>query len=77
MTGRYNIEPEIDAELTEDDARLIRRWRCEEHYTWGGVGVNWAATRHDRWGSGSVLGNRLCYRAAQILGEDPDDEPWN
>jgi hypothetical protein len=60
-------------------AQQIREWRVSQGLTWRGVGAESQA----RWGTDTgrgdtqSLGATLCHVAAELLGEDPDTEPWN
>ncbi|GAA1407276.1 hypothetical protein GCM10009639_55880 [Kitasatospora putterlickiae] len=65
------------ATITSEMARQIRVWRVDEGLTWRSV----TQAASDLWGSGSgggqIYGRDLCAAAANVLGGDPDQEPWN
>lgn len=71
MSGEWNVQ------LTDEMARQVRIWRVDKGETWRGV-----AGRADHlWdtdsGSNQLFGRDLCEEAARLLGEDPNEEPWN
>ncbi len=65
--------------VTVIQAELIRLWRADEGYSWRSV----AAAAHREFGgdwqpdSNQLWGQELCRAAANILGEDPEEAPWN
>lgn len=65
--------------MTRERAEFVRSLRCgEPGYTWRAI----ADACHDAWGDMVTAGNQLhgeclCMRAAELLGEDPNAEPWN
>lgn len=78
---RVGIDEAIRPHLTRERALEVRGWRCgPDGYTWRGV----AAQAYETWGhpdwlvSGHQLyGESLCRQSAILLGEDPNDDPWN
>jgi len=71
---------EARAVLTDKDRALtVRRWRTTGGCTWRAV----AERAHARWDgawsppSNQLAGAALCTVAAEMLGEDPSEEPWN
>jgi hypothetical protein len=64
-------------ELTADRARQVRQWRIVPECTWREV----AALADEAWGTewdgNQLYGHDLCRASAQLLGENPDAEPWN
>ena len=75
MSGRYYfIDP---AGITLDKARRIRAWRTDQELTWRGVAASATETWGSVFGDNQLYGRELCVAAARVLGEDPDDEPWN
>ncbi|MEQ0565698.1 hypothetical protein ABJI51_42040 [Amycolatopsis sp. NEAU-NG30] len=71
MTDAQTVE--VDREL----AQLIRAWRVDEQQTWREIAAR-VAGHLDLPHSGNQLAGRdLCLKAARLLGEDPDVEPWN
>ena len=65
--------------VTEDRARTIRTWKCEEGRSFGDI----AADGHEEFAGAwdppriPLLGDALCRKAAEILGEDGEEAPWN
>ena len=73
-------ESEVRAALTTArQAREVRFLRVDASKTWRYVGEEirrrWRLTVGK--GDYQSLGATLCHVAAQVLGEDPDGEPWN
>jgi hypothetical protein len=68
-------------ELVTDEARAreVRALRVDDRGTWRYVGEECRARWSAEVGSGDAqsLGATLCHVAAELLGEDPDTEPWN
>lgn len=68
-------------QLVADDARAqeVRELRVGDQGTWGYVGEQCQLRWGTDVGSGDTqsLGATLCHVAAELLGEDPDGEPWN
>jgi len=61
--------------LTTEQARVIRTWRVDLGCSWSRVGELWRKAYPD---SGlQTDGGQLCQWAAQALGEEPGEEPWN
>ncbi|WP_241844631.1 hypothetical protein [Kitasatospora sp. CB01950] len=58
-------------------ASQIRTWRCDEDCTWRAVAQAATDLWGSEWGSNQIYGRDLCVAAAELLGEDPDREPWN
>jgi hypothetical protein len=78
MIVRY--ETEVRQLLNSiEKAHEVRRLRVDEELTWRGVGEafqrRWMAGVGE--GDEQSLGATLCHIAAELLGEDPDGEPWN
>jgi hypothetical protein len=65
------------AGLTLDQARFVRRLRCVDCYSWRAVAETCALNWGGDWGSNQLAGMALCERAAALLSEDPNAEPWN
>lgn len=65
--------------VSRSRARTVRELRCDLRYSWRAL----AAECHRRWDgawdppSNQLMGMALCERAAQILGEDAHELPWN
>lgn len=64
---------------TKERANEVRFLRVERQGTWRYVGEEcqqaWAADVGR--GDTQSLGATLCHVAAEVLGEDPNAEPWN
>ncbi|WP_436788599.1 hypothetical protein [Yinghuangia sp. YIM S10712] len=65
------------ASITPEMAAQIRAWRVDEEYTWRAVAQAATDLWGSHWGSNQIYGAELCSAAAKMLGEDPDQEPWN
>lgn len=67
------------AAMTPGRARVVRKLRVDDGYTWRAVAV----ACHTEWGGNwepaghQGMGIVLCEAAAKMLGENPYDEPWN
>ena len=69
--------PDLDA-MTIEQAQDVRSLRCE------GNGATWRYIAHhcaEKWGGGwdsnQIAGMEICGAAARLLGEDPNEPPWN
>ncbi|MFG3101635.1 hypothetical protein ACGFZL_14100 [Streptomyces sp. NPDC048182] len=69
--------PHDTVTITREMACRIRRWRRDEDHSWRAVAQAASAAWGPAWGSNQLHGRALCTAAAQLLGEDPDEEPWN
>jgi hypothetical protein len=60
-------------------ARQVRDLRVGQGLTWRGVGEECQALWGTDTGRGDTqsIGATICHVAAELLGEDPDAEPWN
>ncbi|MFF0716949.1 hypothetical protein ACWEVM_24700 [Streptomyces bauhiniae] len=58
-------------------AARIRRWRCDEDYSWRAVAQAACELWGFEWGSSQLFGRDLCAAAAKLLGETPSQESWN
>ncbi|MEV4602116.1 hypothetical protein AB0K15_32570 [Amycolatopsis sp. NPDC049253] len=71
MTDVWTLE--VDRNL----AQLIRTWRGEGEKTWRSI----AALVTEHLGlphsTNQAAGQQLCEKAARLLGEDPNRDPWN
>jgi hypothetical protein len=65
------------AGLTREQADFVRDLRVGRRYTWRAVAETCAVEWSGDWGSNQLAGMALCERAARLLGEDPDVDPWN
>lgn len=73
---RLSFEEEF-AGMTQEQAALVRRLRCDQEYTWRAVASTCALEWGGDWGSNQLAGMALCDRAAKLHGERYMDEPWN
>ncbi len=67
--------------MTEEEAKQIRKFRCEDGGTWRAVALRAHKAQicaHD-WEppSNQIAGLELCRHAAALLGENPWKDPWN
>lgn len=69
------ITKRLSEEMTFLQAETIRAWRVDHACSYEQIGAMWCA-RYRGWEAVSTLGEALCYRAARILHEYPDDTPW-
>jgi hypothetical protein len=74
------LRAEFRRHLTIERAQQVRAWRCDQDFSWRSV----AAAADDAWGlpdwlegGNQIHGAVLCEVAAELLGEDPGEEPWN
>ncbi|MFE0098959.1 hypothetical protein [Streptomyces sp. NPDC059009] len=65
------------ATVTAEMAAQIRIWRVDEDLSWRSVAQAATDLWGSEWGSNQIYGRDLCVAAAKVLGEDPDQEPWN
>jgi hypothetical protein len=65
------------AAMTAEQAAYVRRLRVDRGYTWRAVAETCAIEWGGDWGSNQLAGMALCERAAAMLGEDANTEPWN
>ena len=78
MILRYEEEVRSLVDSVER-AQEVRRLRVDQASTWRRVGEDCKK----RWGvvvgeeDEQSLGATICHVAAEVLGEDPDSEPWN
>lgn len=63
--------------LKPEQAAYVRRLRVDEGRSWRGVAWACAQAWGGDWEHNQLAGMALCERAAAMLGEDPNAEPWN
>lgn len=64
-------------DVTPERAAQIRQWRIDDpDLSWRGTAGMATAQWTDQKDTNQLLGRDLCRAAAQLLGEDPNDEPW-
>jgi hypothetical protein len=65
--------------MKKADAEIIKVWRCDRGCSWRRIAelaqCYWPEWRISR--GTQKDGARICEQAAEMLGEDPGDEPWN
>lgn len=71
MTDVWTVE--VDREL----AQLIRAWRVDGEQTWREIAAHVASHLDLPPSTNQIAGRDLCFKAARLLGDDPDAEPWN
>ena len=64
-------------EVTQPVARRVRMWRVDQDETWRSIASLADAEWGTQFGTNQLFGRDLCRVSAEVLGEDPDDEPWN
>lgn len=78
LAQQDDIVARLEREMTVDQAKAVRLLRVDCGYTWGAIGQRWASAHEGQgWVGGQVLGRALCHRAAELLSENPHEEPWN
>jgi hypothetical protein len=67
------------AGMTRQHALFVRDLRVNKGYTWRMVADTCrdAWTGEWDWAADQTVGREICERAAAILGEDADRDPWN
>jgi len=83
-SDRYKDFEQQFAVMPNYIADIVRAWRVDEHYTWRRVAHAAADNMSFRlifrkWypPSNQLVGMALCDRAARVLGEDFQKDPWN
>jgi hypothetical protein len=76
VARHLDVTQQLAAEMTQEQAELVRHWRVCLGCTWGRIGDLWEQS-HPEWGGGQLVGRALCWQAATLLGESPHNEPWN
>ena len=64
------------SDITAEQAAQIRVWRVENEMSWRAVAQAAADAWGSRHGGNQLFGRELCCAAAEMLGENPDVEPW-
>lgn len=65
--------------MTTERAEEVRELRCQKKHSWRAV----ALACHERWGgswtppSNQIMGIEICAAACDLLGENPQELPWN
>ncbi len=66
-----------EAWLNRPRAREVRTWRVGLALSWRGVASTASAAWTLSYADNQLFGRDLCHAAATLLGENPDDAPWN
>lgn len=77
--ARFEEFKELCSPMELWQARVIQVLRCEEGCSWRAVAERCYKLGWGKWfpPSNQIMGMALCQRAAQLLGEDYEKEPWN
>ena len=62
--------------ITEEHAVIIRDLRCRKDYSWSAIG-DWLLYECDMGNGTQMDGKEACDQAAELMGEDQNDKPWN
>lgn len=63
--------------LTKEQVEFIKDLRCDKNYTWRAVASACHREFDGDWNSNQIAGMDLCKLAANILGENYMEPPWN
>ena len=76
---RFDEFKELCSPMTLVQAKAVRKLRVEEGCSWRAVAEICYKLGWGKWSppSNQIMGMALCWRAAQLLGEDYEKEPWN
>ena len=76
---RFEEFKELCSPMKLWQARIIRVLRVEENCSWRAVAEACYNVGWGKWSppSNQIMGMALCQRAAQLLGQDYEKEPWN
>lgn len=76
---RFEEFKELCSPMELWQARIVRILRIEENCSWRAVAEVCHKLGWGNWSppSNQIMGMALCQRAAQLLGEDYEKEPWN
>jgi len=76
---RFEEFKELCSPMELWQARIVRVLRVEEKCSWRAVAEVCYNLGWGKWSppSNQIVGMALCWRAAQLLGEDYEREPWN
>ncbi|MFX1537495.1 MAG: hypothetical protein ACFFDI_25080 [Promethearchaeota archaeon] len=64
-------------EVNQQGACLIRYLRVKESFSWRSIARYISDILEAPWGSNQLAGMVLCEKAAELLGEDFMEPPWN
>ena len=70
---------ELCSPMTLEQAKVVRMLRVDKGYSWRAVAEACYELGWGKWSppSNQILGMAVCQRAAELLGEDYEKEPWN
>lgn len=70
---------ELVANMTMEQAQFVRKIRVDEDDSWRGVAHACYEAWNGDWDppSNQLMGMALCERAAYLMGESPNEAPWN
>ena len=76
---RFDEFKELCSPMTLGQAKAVRVLRVDKGYSWRAVAEACYELGWGKWSppSNQIMGMALCERAAQLLGEDYEKEPWN
>ena len=76
---RFEEFKELCSSMELWQARIVRVLRVEKNCSWRAVAEVCYKLGWGKWSppSNQIMGMALCWRAAQLLGEDYEKEPWN
>ena len=63
--------------IIRPQALWVRHLRCELRYTYRAIATASADIADGDWQGNQLAGMAMCERAAEKLGEDSNEEPWN
>ncbi|MBA7553571.1 hypothetical protein ES705_46164 [subsurface metagenome] len=76
---RFDEFKELCSPMTLEQAKVVRRLRVDKGYSWRAVAEACYELGWGKWSppSNQIMGMALCERAAQLLGENYEEIPWN
>jgi len=76
---RFAEVKELCSPMTLEQAKVVRMLRVDKGYSWRAVAEACYELGWGKWSppSNQILGMAVCQRAAELLGEDYEKEPWN
>jgi len=76
---RFDEFKELCSPMTLEQAKVVRMLRVDKGYSWRAVAEACYELGWGKWSppSNQIMGMALCERAARLLGEAYEKEPWN
>ena len=76
---RFDEFKELCGPMTLEQAKVVQMLRVDKGYSWRAVAEACYELEWGKWSppSNQILGMAVCQRAAELLGEDYEKEPWN